>query len=498
MTANYTKVHDHSNDFLKGRARRHAFTWFNYTEDDVNRLKSFTKNDVDFLCFGHELTTEGGAHLQGYVEWNRGVSGYQMLKTLLGRNKISPCPIRGSVAEKVRAANVAYCSKDESADPAYPTKYFELAHKIKSPGARTDIYNDLMTKVEDGATLVEIAREFPEQALKHTSGLQTLITAFEEDDALQANKAELLELWKCRKWQHELIEMVKRPSTDRRHIYWFWDAEGNKGKSELANYLELFHDAEVMTNGKYADVVHGWRKKPIVIFDFARDLEDRINYGVLEAIKNNRAFSTKYNSGPKRGRGANHVIVFANYPPDRTGSKISLDKLIIRHLTEADCVAHVPSSEPEVVHAQPVIVDIEEAAEGDESIPMDDSLSFLSESEDWKNGGVNTEPLWDNISDDTSDIMLNNGEPCTINGVTGIFHVKRDNWIGGALPSSHDDEDIIYESLPEDIASKALEEEKIKMNAYLENLNFYGDRSYGFWNNAGALDGYLGVHGEKY
>lgn len=51
------------------RARRWAFTFHNYTDENVEYLKNIPADKADFIIFGFELTKEGIPHLQGYVEF---------------------------------------------------------------------------------------------------------------------------------------------------------------------------------------------------------------------------------------------------------------------------------------------------------------------------------------------------------------------------------------------------------------------------------------------
>lgn len=74
-----------------------------------------------------------------------------------------------------------------------------------------------------------------------------------------------------------------------------------------------------------------------------------MNYGAIESIKNNRVLSAKYDSRLKRGKGMNHVVVFANWPPDY--SKMSADRFIVKNLQDSDCVPLQPK-----VEGQPVII----------------------------------------------------------------------------------------------------------------------------------------------
>ncbi len=66
-----------------------------------------------------------------------------------------------------------------------------------------------------------------------------------------------------------------------------------------------------------------------MVFDFARDQEERFPYKLLEDFKNRRIFSTKYQSVMKRAISCK-LIVFANFEPDK--SKLSVDRWDVHHL----------------------------------------------------------------------------------------------------------------------------------------------------------------------
>jgi len=79
----------------------------------------------------------------------------------------------------------------------------------------------------------------------------------------------------------------------------------------------------MVTNGKCADIAHAYNYEEIVVFDFSREQEERINYQIIEKFKDGRIFSPKYDSKCKVFKGA-RVIVFSNFDPDK--SKLSEDR----------------------------------------------------------------------------------------------------------------------------------------------------------------------------
>jgi len=75
--------------------------------------------------------------------------------------------------------------------------------------------------------------------------------------------------------------------------------------------------------GKHADVAHAYAYEPIVVFDFAREQEERVSYQQIEKFKDGFVFSPKYESRCKKFPSAK-VIVMSNFYPDK--SKLSSDR----------------------------------------------------------------------------------------------------------------------------------------------------------------------------
>lgn len=117
-------------------------------------------------------------------------------------------------------------------------------------------------------------------------------------------------------WQQNIMDIIKT-KPDKRKIHWFWEETGNVGKTTLAKYLVVKHDA-LMLSGKAADMYHMLSKYPnkrrLIIVDVPRCNVGYINYGAIEQIKNGLVFSGKY-EGCQLVFDCPHVVVFANEPP---------------------------------------------------------------------------------------------------------------------------------------------------------------------------------------
>lgn len=120
-------------------------------------------------------------------------------------------------------------------------------------------------------------------------------------------------------WQMKVMDIIQS-EPERRTIHWFYEFNGNKGKSSLAKYLCIKHNA-LITNGKKADMFFAIKSNPnkrkIILIDVPRSNADYINYGAIEEIKNGLIFSGKYESQQVIFN-TPHVIIFANHYPDTT------------------------------------------------------------------------------------------------------------------------------------------------------------------------------------
>ncbi len=138
-----------------------------------------------------------------------------------------------------------------------------------------------------------------------------------------------------RKFQLEIMEILEcGKNPDNRKIHWFWELEGNSGKSSLAKHIIMTRNA-VLLGGSSKDAFcclskyNETKDIDIVIFDIPRCSFNRISYKTIESVKNGMVFSPKYESNfivfnPP------HVVVLCNFPPDRT--MLSADRWDVRNI----------------------------------------------------------------------------------------------------------------------------------------------------------------------
>ncbi len=121
-------------------------------------------------------------------------------------------------------------------------------------------------------------------------------------------------------WQKKIFKILDN-KPDKRKIHWFWEPNGNIGKSYLCKYLALTRKI-IIADGKKTDIFHSIYKlindqketPTIIMIDIPRTNFEYVNYGAIEQIKNGCIYSGKYEGGlcvfpiP-------HVIIFANEEP---------------------------------------------------------------------------------------------------------------------------------------------------------------------------------------
>lgn len=132
-------------------------------------------------------------------------------------------------------------------------------------------------------------------------------------------------------WQKE-IEDLSFTEPDGRHIYWYTDPIGGKGKSSFCKYMVVKNNALVIQGGKLSDVVNiiynsDMDRINTVIIDVPRNNGNKISYNAVECILNGMITNTKFETGVKIFNPP-HVIVFSNFMPEK--EKLSLDRWVIK------------------------------------------------------------------------------------------------------------------------------------------------------------------------
>lgn len=305
------------------RLRRVRWTWNNYTQEEVARLSdpSLMDERIDYMIFGFEVCPSSGTpHLQGYTEF-RVVHSIKTARERLGGGKVWCLP-----CDKARDANINYCVKMESKDPSMlgpdgTPLIVEWARegraKTRGEGSSKDKCDawktrlDLLQKEPD---LMTFAKSNPDMLFKHGHNVKMMCDIMKDAKLVEKLKERFPENLRLRKWQRAVVEMLKEPADDRT-IIWFYDEKGCSGKTLLTKWLAIHMGACTLTNGRSQDIAYAYQGEDVILFDFTRTMEDRINYQVLEQIKDGKVFSPKYGSKSKLFVSP-WVIVFSNRLPD--------------------------------------------------------------------------------------------------------------------------------------------------------------------------------------
>ena len=288
-------------------AKRWCLTINNAIDADIEA--TVARLQVKYAVFGIESGREGTRHLQGYIHLVKKVR-------FTGIKKIFPTAhierAHGSDVD-----NAIYCRKEDNIllEVGQPQEGDES-------GGDAGKLRKAMKRRLDGDTKWDVANDedIGGSYIHAMRNVEQLVQEKKQFDLLQNVKTGYANV-QWRVWQTKLLlKLTKFP--DQRTIMWYWENMGNVGKSFLATYLATV-GAFVTQNAKTSDIAHAYQGQDTVVFDYSRTMEERVNYDVLESVKNGRVFSPKYDSKVKLYN-IPHVVVFANFPPEET--KMSADR----------------------------------------------------------------------------------------------------------------------------------------------------------------------------
>lgn len=257
------------------RAKSYAFTWNNFLEEDIENIVNYFVSLNSKYVIGREIGENETPHLQGY-----------------------------------------FCAKNQVRFSTLKNK-FPKVHWEKAKGNLKQNYN-YCTKDGNFITNIETEENFREKL---------------KNECLIEYKNVV---WKH--WQQEIIDTCNEVA-DNRTINWYWEPDGNSGKSFLAKYLCITKNV-VIAEGKKNDVfnqintcIMQGRKPEIIILDIPRYNLEYINYGLIEQVKNGCVYSGKYEGGMCIFKSP-HIFIFANEEPDI--DKMSLDRWNIVRIGEEE------------------------------------------------------------------------------------------------------------------------------------------------------------------
>lgn len=297
----------------KSLSQRHiCFTSYNESPPVYDR------EEMRYLVYQlEECPSTKRLHWQCYIEWWNKIT-YNKMSEILQVEK-SRFRMRFGSRDQARE----YCMKPETAQSGY----MEFGSWEKGgQGARNDLH-ELVDKIESGKTDYELLMECPEVVERYRTFIKHSRSVIQEEKGKQYLKEEFPTSLELRPFQHEILEHIASQSD--RQITWVADSQGNSGKTFLTKYCIANMGAIRFTNGRTNDISHAYNGESLVFFDFSRSVEERINYQIIEDLKNGMLFSSKYESKCKIFK-IPKIVILANFLPDR--KKLSEDRwdIIIR------------------------------------------------------------------------------------------------------------------------------------------------------------------------
>lgn len=285
--------------------RAYCFTSF---QIDQTNFKNYCLNmkNLRYIIVGLEVCPKTKKeHYQAYVQFDKAISFLQAKKRIWKGAHIEAA--QGSVEE-----NQTYCSKENI--------FFEWG-KAKSQGQRTDLEN-LMEEIREGKTDISLAEQYPCTFERY----YRFIAHYRDMLKTRNNEAYLKEKFdkgkvQLNSFQKDCITLLKKQT--ERQVLWIKDGPGGAGKTFLSKYLLANENAFYTSNGKNSDISYAYNSQPYFIMDLSRSLQEHVNYGIIESVKNGILFSSKYKSTVKIFEPPK-VIILANFFP--TTNKLSLDR----------------------------------------------------------------------------------------------------------------------------------------------------------------------------
>lgn len=284
------------------------FTVNNYSDDDEEFIAAFAATDsVKYLIYGRETAPETGTpHLQGYVSLTKRRE-FNFIKAQLPQ---------GTHIERAKGSakqNQAYCSKGGDS-----TEFGD----VPAQGKRSD-FDRFFASIDDGD-------RDPKRLRRDHPGIMAKYPTFARQVLADVRPPPACPDINLRFWQRQLLSVLSGPAHARR-VYVFVDLLGGRGKSTFARFIaSKFAGVQVMAPARFIDMAYELQETTkILILDCPRSRESNIRWDFLEAVKDGRVFSTKYEPITKYLDGC-HVIVFTNFQPDQ--DQLSADRWDITNL----------------------------------------------------------------------------------------------------------------------------------------------------------------------
>ncbi len=280
----------------------------NWSEPEYQAILVWMKAKAHGYAIGKEIGEQGTPHLQMCI-WLKLQTRWSAIHRKFPRMWMEPC--------KDWNAAMRYCQKDGDAEA--------LEHSTSSQGRRSEL-KLARRRICDHDTWSDVVCDEGLDAVlqKHMRWARVIFA----HRVMPVMTGLML-----RAWQQRLLERILTPPNDR-EIMWVY-GKGGEGKTTMARLLARNHGA-FLASGKAADVLYGYSDQKIIVFEYPKHAKEFVSYGAIEKIKDGAYFVGKYESHMHVRTFNAHVLVLANFEPDkekmtadRWSYTVNLDDLIM-------------------------------------------------------------------------------------------------------------------------------------------------------------------------
>lgn len=297
-----------------------AYCFTDYVTDTADsRYKTASLHPrFRYMIWQPELCpTTNALHMQGYIEFLQPI-GLKQAKEILNNPSLHMQPRRGTRDQARLYCTPEHVYDNEKNPPHHPYKlgdkkgkypqfiagpYQELGTWIKGQGARRDLA-DVSQLALDGASLREIALQFPEQYIKYNRGIERLTQ----------------------------VKIRPRDGSEETHTTVIWGDAG-VGKSRMArdivvNNGRTHSDIYALRETKNLWFSPGYVGQEIILID---EFRWQIPFHLLLQLLDRYQFEAETKGGFVEV-GCNCFIITSNYPPQQWYTVLDSNGLIVSDL----------------------------------------------------------------------------------------------------------------------------------------------------------------------
>ena len=223
---------------------------------------------------------------------------------------------------------------------------WEAPVQKETPLEREAIIKTIRIDAADYKNKLKLGKIIYEEIEEHEIPEESLRREYKEAKELYIKHKKNIDLDNVilRPWQKALLEYIK-PST--REVIWVMGKHGNEGKSWFQEYMESkFGWGKVICGMdikmKKGSICHVLSKRSLMtidtfLFDVGKaNIDDGVNYELLEKIKNGRTVAAKFDSKELKFKTPNTLVVFSNEKPDV--KELSKDRWKIFRIRDDDLI----------------------------------------------------------------------------------------------------------------------------------------------------------------